>query len=527
MKRYISIMGLCAASLIYTTSCTKSAFDEIYRDPSKVTEATVERQFSGMIYSYRQLIMPDYGNLFVTLRPTIFRYLHITGWINEANHLLPGGAAIEDRWSRYYEGLAQYRELEKIYSNSIPVEQEEKRIFFLAAKILFYDQTQQIVDLHGSIPWSQAGMLSTNNSDYQSSYPTYDSAEDIYTVMLDDLKAIGTELKAINVSASMQQRFTTQDLINNGDVELWEKYCNSLRLRILTRVSESPAFSSRAAQEMTAIISAPANYPLIMVNDENASIEVYNLDDNSIQTKGIRDAFEAAGWYANLSSKMMIDHMVGNEDPRLPFIFEPGAEADGQFIGLDQSLPSAQQSDLARGGTIALLNRSTISRNQYFPGILFSATETNLLLAEYYQKNGNAAMAKTAFENSVKESVSLYHTIRDVSNDNTVAAPTEPTQAHVNTYLANLDWDGASNKIELIATQKWIHFNVIQTVQAWSEIRRLDYPVFAFRVQNSDIQKTAPVKWNLPPSEATYNTENYNAVRDQDNVNTKLFWDVN
>ena len=523
MKRYILIMGLCIASLIYTTSCQKSAFDDYYRDPSKVTEATVERQFTGMIYSYRQLIVPEYGNLFVTLRPTIFRYLRIAGWINEANHLVPGGAAIEDRWSRYYEGLAQYKELISIYEKSVEVEQQEKRIFYLAAKVLFYDQTQQTVDLYGDIPWSQAGLLSTNNSDYQSSYPAYDRATDIYTTMLDDLNEISAELKTITLSEAMTERFKMQDLINNGDVGLWEKYCNSLRLRMLMRVSESSEFSARAAQELAEVTAEP----LIMTNEENAQLDIYSLDGNSIHTDGIRGAFEAEGWLANLAGKRMVDHMLENEDPRLPFIFEPGAEADGEFKGLDQSLTSSEQTDLARGGTISIFNRSTVSRNQYFPGILFSATETNLLLAEYYQKNGNPSSAKNAFENSVEASVDLYRQIRDASADNTVAAPGAPTPTQVNTYLANLDWDGASNKIELIATQQWIHFGIIQTVQAWSEIRRHDYPTFEFRVQNSDIQKTVPVKFNLPPSESTYNSENYNAVRDQDNVNTKLFWDIN
>lgn len=526
MKRYFLAMGLCAASLIYTTSCKKSSFDEVYRDPSKVTEVTVERQFTGMIYSYRQLIVPEYRNLFVTLRPTIFRYLHIAGWINEQNHLLPGGAAIEDRWTRYYEGLAQYRQLETLYNNSLDAEKEEKRIFFLAAKVLFYDQTQQTVDLHGDIPWSKAGMLSTNNSDYQSSYPAYDKAEDIYTVMLDDLKAIGTELNTITISETIGEKFATQDLVNNGDIELWKRYCNSLRLRMLMRVSESTGFAARATQELAEIINNQSTYPLITTNEENAQIDIFNLDDNSIQTKGIRDAFEASGWNANLGSKVMIDHMVENEDPRLPFIFETGANAGGEFNGLDQSLASAAQSDLARDGTIAIFNRSTISRNQYFPGVLLSATETNLLLAEYYQKNGNSGLAKTSFENSIKESVDLYRDIRSRSNDNTVPAAATPTEAQINAYISNLNWDGVSNKIQLIAAQKWLHFSIIQTVQAWSEIRRFDYPQFSFVVQNSDIQKTVPVKFNLPPSEPVYNATNYEAVKAQDNVNTKLFWDV-
>src|SRR5690606_9993887 len=294
----------------------------------------------------------DYGNLFVTLRPTIFRYLHIAGWINEANHLVPGGAAIEDRWTRYYEGLAQFKELENIYNKSVAVEQEEKRIFYLAAKVLFYDQTQQTVDLHGDIPWTEAGLLSTNNSDYHSSYPAYDRAQDIYTVMLDDLKTISDELRTITLSPAMAERFGTQDVINGGDVDLWKKYCNSLRVRMLMRLSESTEFASRATQELAEIINNPSSYPMITTNEENAQLEIYSIDDNSIQTKGIRGAFEAEGWYANLASKRMIDHMVEHEDPRLPFIFEPGPEAEGEFIGLDQSLTSSEQSNLARGGTI-------------------------------------------------------------------------------------------------------------------------------------------------------------------------------
>src|SRR5690606_40676310 len=62
---------------------------------------------------------------------------------------------------------------------------------------------------------------------YHSSYPAYDRAQDIYTVMLDDLKIISDELRTISLSPAMAERFSTQDVINGGDVDLWEKYCNS------------------------------------------------------------------------------------------------------------------------------------------------------------------------------------------------------------------------------------------------------------------------------------------------------------
>jgi hypothetical protein len=219
--------------------------------------------------------------------------------------------------------------------------------------------------------------------------------------------------------------------------------------------------------------------------------------------------------------------MENVSDPRLKYFFEPGTGAAGVIKGLDQSLTTAVQSDQANKGQIAIYNRSTFSRNQYLPGILFSATEANLLLAEYYLKRGNATSAKDKFETAVKESIKLYQSIRAKSNDNTVAAPKAPTTDEINAFLTKINFAGTTNKLELIANQKWIHFNVLQTVQAWSEVRRLDFPKFTYVIQNSDIQKTVPVKFPLPPSESVYNTENHNAVKDQDNANTKLFWDIN
>ncbi len=522
MKKYLIILGLFTVSSTIITSCKKSDFDDFYRDPSKVTEVTVDKQFAGMLYSYRELVVPSYWNYFVILRTTANRYLQATGWANEANQLNPGAAAVSDRWGTYYSGLAQYKELETVYNNAPEAEQEEKRIFYLAAKIFFYDQTQQIVDLHGDIPWTQAGTLNANGGDYSISYPAYDKAEDIYTTMLDDLKAISAELNSLTIPSAISSSFSTQDLINNGDLTLWKKYCNSLRLRMLTRVSDAAAFSSRAQQELTEIINNPSANPLVLTNADNVKIDIFS-HETGINSTGLRDGIES--WNANIAGKVMIDHMLDNEDPRLPFIFEPGEEADGEFAGLDQALTGSVQSGLINDGVISIYNRSTYSRNQYFPGILITASEVSFLLSEYYTRNGSNAAAQTAFETGIKESIGLIQEIRAVSNDNTTAAPAAPSTAAVNAYIANIGW--GTNNIQLIATQKWLHFNIIQPIESWAENRRLDYPVFSFRVDPSDIQKTVPVKWNLPASEPTYNGANYQAVQANDNVNTKVFWDVN
>lgn len=527
INKLLVTVGLFSASLSIITSCKQESFDEVYRNPSKVTSTSVEKQFSGIIYSFRELVIPTYRNYFVTLAPTINRYIQLVGWVNAENQLTPGAAAITDRWERYYQGLAQYRELEKIYNTLPENEKAEKRIFILAAKIFFYDQTQQHVDLHGSVPWSEAGKLSTNGGDYLISYPKYDKAEEIYTTMLDELKAISTELNSITLSSTTTTAFKTQDIINTGSLDLWKKYCNSLRLRILTRSSGASAFSTRATQEINEIINNATTYPLVLENKDNIQIDIFNVGSD-INSKGLQDALES--WNNNIASKKMIDHMVNNQDPRLPFIFEPGAGAQGVFIGLDQSLPSATQTTAISGTTanpskIAIYNRSTYSRNQNFPGILVTASEVQLLLAENKIKSGNTTGAQTNFETAIKESVGLQVTLRAISNNSLVEQPTAPTSTEINNYISNIGWTG--NLTQLIAMQKWLHFNIIQPTQNWAEVRRFDYPTFTFVIQPTDIQKVAPVKWFLPQSEAANNLENYNTVKDQDNANTKLFWDVN
>lgn len=529
MKKYLIILALATTSLTgFFTSCSKTDFEDFYRDPSTTTETTIDKQYAGITYQFRELIIPSYWNYFVILRTTANRYVQAVGWQNEPNQLVPGAAAIQDRWSTYFAGLAQFKEFESVFEAAPTEEQEQSRIFYIAAKILFYDQTQQVVDLHGDIPWTQAGSLNANGGDYSNSYAPYDRAQDIYSTMLDDLQAMSTELNSLTIPSAMVNKFRTQDIINGGSLDLWKKYCNSLRLRMLTRVSSVPEFSSRAQAELNELVSNPAAYPLVTSNDDNIKLDIFDNTNEWIHARGFRDGIES--WNANLAGKVMIDYMVDKEDPRLPFMFEKGALSPDAYVGLDPLLVTGTQQQLITGNsdgesTLSIYNRSTYSRNQNFPGIIITSSEVSFLLAEYYTRNGNDAAGRTAFEKGIRESIELLQGLRAISNNDDVAAPAAPTAAAINAYISNVGWAG--NTIELIARQKWLHFNIIQPLESWAEVRRLKYPTFEFRIEAADLQKEVPNKWMLPSSEETYNTANYEAVRSQDNVSVKLFWDVN
>jgi hypothetical protein len=522
---------IISALVLVFTACTQTDFEESYADPSKVSVSSVEKQYAGFLVTNSEYVIPSYWNYFVVLRTTVNRWTQAVGWVNAPGQYVPGGGLISNRWDKYYQFLAQYRELEKIYNALPAADQTDRRIYMLTATIYLYDHTQKVVDLHGDIPFSQAGMLSTFGGDFVKALPAYDDGAAIYTKMLDDLKSFADELNTITVTTGIQTGFKVQDIVNNGDLDLWKRYCNSLRVRMLMRVSDVPAFQARVASEMSSILASPANYPLVLDNTKNIQIEVSNLATNlpiNLNSVGFRTGLE--DWNGNIAGKAMIDNMVTNVDPRLRVVFEPGANALGVYNGLDPMMTASAQQAAIDAGTRAIYNRSTLSRNQYFPGVLINAAEIQFLLAEYYLESGNDAAAKAAYNAGIDQSIREYFRLRSISNDNTVAvAALNP--AEITTYQdrPGVDWDlaaSAAAKISLIATQKWLHYNVIQPIEGWAEVRRLDLPSFSFEVDNSNAQTLPPYRWLYAASENTYNTENYAAVKPEDNLTTRIFWDV-
>ena len=526
MKKILFISSLAVALAV--SSCKKADFADSYTDPSKIAVSSVEKQFAGFVNSNLGYVMPGYWNYFVVQRITNNRYTQSVGWSNATGQYIPGGGAVSDHWNAYYTFLSQYKELVKINKALSAADQAERRIFMIAATIYFYDYTQKMVDVHGDIPWSAAGMLSANGGDYLSSLPKYDKAQDIYTKMLDDLKAFSTELNSLTVPAAIQTAFNTQDFVLKGSKTAWTKYCNSLRLRMLTRVSGSADLGARATSEIGAMLAAPATFPLVNSNAENIQINVFST---STPVAGSNFQGGLEDWNGNLASKAMIDHMNTNGDPRLPALFEPGTAAGTTYKGIDQSA-SAQVTDaLILTNTVAMYNRSTTSRNLFFPGVLINAAEVSFHLAEAYLKAGDAANAKAAYNKGIDQSTEYYYNLRKLSTNTTSPALVPYTAAQVTAYqtAAGINWDLATTaaaKQALISNQRWIHYNVIQPFENWAEVRRTDLPALSFVTDAATPSApTVPVRWMYPSSENVYNKANYAAVSAKDNLTTKLFWD--
>ena len=535
MKKIFLITALIIATGI--TSCKKSQLSDAYVNPATAHSTTIEKQYAGFLSSDLDYVMYRYWNYFVVLQNTALHYTQAVGWQNAPGQYIPGAASITDRWNNFYTFLAQYKEFLNVYSKQSATDQKNKRIYLISATIHFYDQTQKVVDLHGDIPWSEAGLLSTNGGNYAKSYAKYDDAASIYTKMLDDLKGFADELNTLNVPAAVSSVMKTQDIINNGDVTKWKKYCNSLRIKLLTRVSGVTSFQSRVSTEIAQITSNASTYPVVSSNDDNILVKVYDLS-----TPISSDFYQGIiGWGANdVASKKMIDIMNTNGDPRLRAMFQPGLHPDSTLInpkkpiyaGLDQSLNGSDQQVLIASGKLSRYNFSTLSKNRFLPGILITAAEVNFLLAEYYLNAGNDAAAKTAYESGISQSVDFYYWLRTLSDDGSAGplAPTSTTEKNAYITSNGINWLNAAttaDKLKLIAIQKWTNYSVLQPLESWAEYRRTKLPAFSFvNDPSTSVLPQPPTRWIYPTNEQTYNTANYQAVKGKDTFTTKIFWDV-
>jgi len=207
-------------------------------------------------------------------------------------------------------------------------------------------------------------------------------------------------------------------------------------------------------------------------------------------------------------------------------MFSPNSA--GVYTGVDPVMSGGDQETLLGSGSYARYDSTTFSRNQYFPGLVMTASEVSFLKAEAYQKGYASGTAKDAYESGIRQSIALYFAINNLSQWSSKVILNAPKDSVVNIYLSATDisWDSNTDKMSLIATQKWLHLGIVQLPQTWAEYRRLNLPSLSFLTDNSSTQTLPPSRVPYPDSEKTLNTDNYEAVEVDDGLNVKIFWDV-
>lgn len=418
--------------------------------------------------------------------------------VNMTTYNLTNGSYQGD-WSNAYLALSNYKYIEQ---NST---EPKLKAYVAIAKIMSAMHYGFLVDMYGNIPYSQA-------LDPANLKPVYDPQKDVYEDLVTKLdEAMGI----IDAIVPTDENPGSNDIIYGGDMSLWWKFANTLKLRLLINQSNN---TSRASYITTAIATtphAPENY---IGAGEGAM-----LNPGYVQSTGKMNPFyerfykqdgsqQADGLGLFVPGMDACDFLTANNDPRKYLMFTKvtigGVDSvtGNYFATLPLRLPSVT-SKLGTG-MVKTYNASSPILTDF---------ESLFLQAEAVNKGLITGDAKALYESAVTQNVIYF-------GSNSAAA---------GSYLAQVDpdvnYDAAPDKIKLIITQKWLALNGVSPMPIWNDYRRTAFPDFIhFSEDNARKNDHPPVRFLYPQSEISTNNDNVvlQGVSSVEDTFTKfIFWD--
>lgn len=360
-------------------------------------------------------------------------------------------------------------------------------------------QYQLLVDLYGDVPFTEANLRGENTT------PAYDDAETVYKTVIDNLTNV---VDMINEAPSNAENPGGQDIIFGGDMNHWIEFANTIKLRMLVRMSNTGQDSYINTQ--AGLITANGGG---YITSDVTSNPGYTSDE--FKQNPFWDYFRvpATGAESNrgdytVATTTAITFLENNADPRLSRLYAP-SRTGSAFKGTVQStaLPGTgfTSNDLAKVGP-GLLK----SANQ--DQIIMSLAESLFIQAEAAQRGYIADAAKDLYELAIEASFEQLG-VEDAANE-AEAYFTQPTK--------NVSWDDSPNKIEAIITQKWVALNGTSSIESWIDLTRTGFPLgLPIPAESAG---SRPVRLLYPASEVSRNTENVPKLTAADVFTKAPFW---
>jgi hypothetical protein len=439
----------------------------------------------------------------------------------DEDRYIPRVSVINTTWTSFY--AASGNDVKTIYDVAVASENENFQGVALVLKCYI---TSVLTDLFGDIPYTQAWQ---GVSDEAILLPAYDSQESIYRDLIAQLATANTLLDPDGDAIS-------GDILYNNDILSWKKFANSLRMRLLLRMSGRDA--SFVTTEMTAMFNAPDTYPVFTSNAEHAALPYLGSAPNNNPINENRKTRDDHRVSKTLVDLMWVDPVV-EPDYRI-FAYAEPADGTSAIEGLPNGLLSA-----TAGGYLGNGIANTSKIGSYFseataPGMLMSYAELQFILAEAAHKGyipGGEAAAEAYYVEGITASHLQFATSIAAGIGNFYGYPEDffmpgtgdPGTDPLVWFLADGGWVyNTSIAMEQIATQKWVAM-FDQGLQSWFEWRRTGYPVLE-PAADGVLGGAIPTRAFYPSDEYARNSANVSAaVSSQgitDNLTSRVWWDI-
>jgi hypothetical protein len=529
MRRITTIWFAVCLALVLTTSC-QDELSERYQSSDSGATPSIGEFFTAMLNDDR--VRPSYWNVSTFVNWHVGVYSQSVGYLNSPSMYQQNEAYTQERWDDFYRPgangsgvVAVYREIEKAYNALPQARKADAELFLNAAKVVLYDQTAQMVDLWGDVPFSQAGGL---NATGKIVYPEFDKAGEIYASIIEDLEVVSEYFSQAQWTTSALSSFGRQDILLFGNTVKWRQYCNSLRLRLLMRISFVDEQFAR--EQVLRMLDDPATYPMLDATDYVAGINDVLLHP---VTTYIYDLHEAFNDWTNFSAPYYALEFVLKpaNDLRIPVLYDRyGSSKNGSFIANKEynamPLTFSRNDQKESIEQYAILDSVTFLFNSKLPGIVITSSEVSFLKAEARERWGGGEASKEYLD-GIRNSIKFYYYLNSL---NTIGSSSQhlevPADSEIEQFLSSIltSYQGTSEeKLEKIWTQKWLHSGFLQAGECWAELRRTGYPSVVFHPALLSGYQLPPNRLTYPGNEKMYN-ENYAKVSSSDRRDVKIFW---
>jgi hypothetical protein len=479
MKKYfITFIMVC----LFTSCSDDDKYERLNQDPKNPTEASEEFLFSSATVSLGDFMASP--NVNINIFRFISQYLTATTYVDEPNYDLTNRNIPQSQWSEIYRDVLLDLDDAKTYVNeNTDLSQGEKDARLGQIEVLQVYAWQVLVDTFGDIPYTEALQAETIT------LPAYDDAGSIYVNLIERLQNARTLL-------SSGQGFVGADVVYGGDMSKWNKFNNSLQLRLAMRISDSNSSLSQSAAEDA------ASNGVFIGNQDNAIIVYQSSPPN---TNPLWEDLVQSGRSDYVAANTIVDIMNDLDDPRRMYYFDENLGA-GVYEGGIYGSQNPYSSSTHMGESFL---------DPTHPGILLDFAEVSFHLATATSPDLNYAVfgdAPTHYENGITASMN-YAGIDD--------------QVVIDDYLSQPDVSyNSTNSNALIGTQFWIAM-YDNPLEGWSVWRKYDEPTLNLPGSTGN---PVPLRYTYPINEQNLNEANYNAASQAiggDSQQTRLFWDVN
>jgi hypothetical protein len=567
---HFACMAATSATLVATVAACEDTLDSLWKNPNEYTPDSKE-VCSGLFTHLQQskMFIKDYGEayhlftgfqqrfpFFIQLamasppvKTTDYTTPETEGTLdnffnNYGNHnayVVTPNNIPTTRFTWFYTEMNNYgliRDEVGVLEKTSPTDYNDNVIYLHLATVLKDIVALQTVDLFNHIPYTDAFKGSAGVF-----FVSYDDPEKIYAAAINSFQTIADLLPGVyaNMSDASKKVFARQDMFFKGDVDKWVRYINGETLRACIRISgvsvEGVDVNAMVAKVKDNLIDQDYTAPQKI--DNNITPVTTSSDAGAVlYLRGLNEVFGSLG-IPNIILKRMKSNGTqdlwnsANDDPRLPIIamgFTPDSGRTTTFHGISMDW------------TKNFADVSSKTWRNVWPQNAADVKDVNTIdrAADAAHKGlGGVSGADNHIKNAVQHSIDFWYSMNRSPLNNASAyspwakailQPENP--ANYSTYADKVaaDFNAASDKMEIIMQQKYIHLNILEPYELFAEIRRTGHP------------KLEPVTWNganvksptkgkmmmqrikYPEAERTTNKEAYDKWNHEDNWTSKIFW---